>query len=214
MQQTRQYILEILHERGEATVDELVQSLRERINHAITAVTVRHHLDILRSEELISAPAIRRRRTPGRPVYVYQLAEKALEYFPNNYQNLAAALLNQIKTTLPSGQINVILERVADQMVANAEILNLPMENRLEHVVLYLNQQGYDAAWETCPEGYLIHTHNCPYHQIAGDHQELCGMDLRLMAGLVGIVPRRVSRLVEDDASCAYLFPIKMSLPN
>ncbi|MCC7450388.1 MAG: hypothetical protein IT324_23415 [Anaerolineae bacterium] len=192
----------------------MVQCLRDRINHEITAVTVRHHLDILRSEELISAPAIRRRRTPGRPVYVYQLAEKALEYFPNNYQNLASALLNQIKTTLPTGQVNVILERVADQMVANAGILNLPIETRLGHVVVYLNQQGYDACWEACPEGYLIHTRNCPYHQIAGDHQELCGMDLRLMAGLVGIVPRRVARLVEEHASCAYLFPIRANLAN
>ena len=65
----------------------------------------------------------------------------------------------------------MILERVADQMVENAGILNLPIETRLEHVVVYLNQQGYDAGWEACPEGYLIHTRNCPYHQIAGDHQ-------------------------------------------
>src|SRR5438093_610753 len=120
MQQTRQYILEVLHERGEATVDELVAALRALINHEITAVTVRHHLDILRGEDLITAPAVRRRRTPGRPQYVYGLTEKALELFPNNYQNLAATLLNQIKAKLPPAQVNVIIEAVADEMIAGA----------------------------------------------------------------------------------------------
>src|SRR5215213_6816640 len=118
MQQTRQFILETLHEHGEATVDELVQALRTRINHDITAVTVRHHLDVLRAEEMITAPRVRRRRTPGRPQYVYGLTDKALEHFPNNYQRLSEVLLNQIKATLPASQVNVIIEQAADEMVA------------------------------------------------------------------------------------------------
>src|SRR5881398_1176461 len=123
MQQTRRYILEVLHEHGEATVDELVNALAERIDHEITPVTVRHHLDVLRSEELVTAPMIRHRSTPGRPQHVYGLTEKALEHFPNNYQNLADNLLKQIKATLPSMEVNVILERMADHMVASAGTL-------------------------------------------------------------------------------------------
>src|SRR4030042_6106856 len=110
MQQTRQYILDTLHEHGEATVDELVNALRVRLNHDITAVTVRHHLDILRSEELVTAPAVRRRHTPGRPQYVYALTEKALDIFPNNNQNLTAALLNQIKAPLSPPQVHTIMD--------------------------------------------------------------------------------------------------------
>src|SRR5215218_5532634 len=113
MQETRRLILEVLRSRGEATVEEVVVALTERINHDITAVTVRHHLDILRSEDLVTAPVIRHRNTPGRPQHVYALTEKALEYFPNNYQNLASNLLNQMKSMLPGGQVNVILEQMA-----------------------------------------------------------------------------------------------------
>jgi predicted ArsR family transcriptional regulator len=209
MQQTRRYILEVLHEHGEATVDELVTALTERIDHEITPVTVRHHLDILRSEELVTAPMIRHRSTPGRPQHVYGLTDKALEHFPNNYQNLAASLLTQIKTTLPAPQVNVIMESIADQMVASAAILDMPLENRLDRVVEYLNQQGYDARWETCLEGYILRTHNCPYRQIAENHEELCGLDMRLIAGLTGVVPRRLGRIVEHDDSCAYLIPAR-----
>src|SRR6266851_818129 len=207
MQQTRRVILEVLHEHGEATVDELVKALTERIDHDLTAVTVRHHLDVLRSEELVTAPVIRRRSTPGRPQHVYALTEKALEHFPNNYQSLAASLLTQIKATLPAPQVNVILESIAEEMITNAGNLDLPLEARLNQAVVYLNQQGYDARWEACDQGYILSTRNCPYRQIVDDHQELCGLDSRLIAGLVGIVPRRLGRIVEHDDSCAYLIP-------
>src|SRR5260221_10659875 len=130
MQQTRREILEVLHERGEATVDELVEALKTRINHEITAVTVRHHLDVLRSEALVTPPEIRRRNAPGRPQHIYGLSERALEQFPNNYQNLAANLLTQIKTMLPPGEVNVIMERTADQMRAEDALLAMQLERR------------------------------------------------------------------------------------
>ncbi len=213
MQQTRQYILETLHEHGEATVDELVSALRARINHEITAVTVRHHLDILRSEELVSAPAVRRRHTPGRPQYVYSLTEKALDIFPNNYQNLTGALLNQIKATLPQSQVNTIMEQVADEMISKAPLLNGSLETRLNSVVKYLNQHGFEASWEPCPEGYILHAYNCPYRSLSVTHEELCGMDFQVIAGLVGSVPRRLSRLAANDESCAFLIPAQRAAP-
>jgi DeoR family transcriptional regulator, suf operon transcriptional repressor len=211
MQETRRLILEVLRSRGEATVDEVVIALTERINHDITAVTIRHHLDILRSEDLVTAPVARRRNSPGRPQHVYALTEKALEYFPNNYQNLASNLLHQIKETLPPAQVNVILEQIADHMVAGANIQTETLESRLESATHYLNQHGYEAAWEACPEGYILKTRNCPYHGIAGQHQELCGLDARLITGLVGIVPRRLDRVIDSGESCAYLFPVKQN---
>ncbi len=207
MQQTRQYILDTLHEHGEATVDELVNALRVRINHDITAVTVRHHLDILRSEELVTAPAVRRRHTPGRPQYVYALTEKALDIFPNNYQNLTAALLNQIKATLPTRQVNTIMDHVADELIAKAPLLNGMLEARLDSVIKYMSQHGYEASWETSSDGYLLRIGNCPYRGISTNHEELCGMDLRLVTGLVGVAPRRLTRITAKDESCVYLIP-------
>ncbi|MEP7285124.1 MAG: hypothetical protein ABI947_05075 [Chloroflexota bacterium] len=214
MQQTRQLILEVLHEQGEATVELLVKALAARTNHDITAVTVRHHLDVLRSEDLITAPIIRRRSTPGRPQHVFALTEKAMEHFPNNYQNLAENLLNQIKATLTPPQVNVIIEQIADSMVANAGLHNLSFDVRMDHVVEYLNKQGYDAQWEACPEGYILRTRNCPYRNLASDHEELCGLDSRLITGLTGVIPRRLGRIVEHDESCAYLIPIKRAMVN
>lgn len=218
MQQTRRLLLEILRERGEATVEELVEGLQLRIQHNITAVTVRHHLDILRGDNLVTAPAVRRSGAPGRPQYVYALTEKALEQFPNNYQNLIEKLLQQLKERIPSQQVNVIFEGVADQMIAEARIhtdlSHIPMEARLDQVITYLNSHGYEASWEPCPEGYHLHTHNCPYHRISLEHGELCNMDMRLIAGLVGVVPRCLGRISQEDASCTYLVPYQVALKH
>lgn len=213
MQQTRRLILDILRERGDATVEEIVADLKERIQHDITAVTVRHHLDILRGDDLVTAPAVRRSGAPGRPQYVYALTEKARDAFPNNYQNLMNYFLEQLKAKLPQNQVNVILEGVADLMIADAHIPEsvlhtIPMEVRLDHVIGYLNQHGYEAAWEAHPEGYLVRTRNCPYYRLSPDHAELCGMDMRLIAGLVGVVPRSLGHIADGDESCSYLIPI------
>lgn len=212
MQQTRRYILEILREQGDATVDELVNELKKRIHHTITAVTVRHHLDILRGDSLVTSPEMRRSGAPGRPQYVYSLTDKALELFPNNYQNLMNMLLNQLKTNLTSPQVNVIMDGVADQMVAQARfpeaIQHVPMAVRLDHVVNYLNQNGYDASWEATDNGYILRTRNCPYSRVAQEHGELCGLDMRLVAGLVGATPRVLGRLSDSADSCAYLITV------
>ncbi len=209
MQQTRQHILDILRERGEATVDELVVALEQRIQHGITAVTVRHHLDVLRGEHMVTEPTIRHRNTPGRPQYVYGLTDKAREQFPNNYQLLAKNLLTQLRTSLPPSQINVIVEGVADQMVAEAQLPDTPIERRLDFVVSYLSELGYEANWNSCSDGFVLSTSNCPYHQVSGDHTELCVMDMRLISGLVGIVPRQLGRITDQRDSCDYLIPYK-----
>lgn len=207
MQQTRQHILEILKEKEEATVDDIVDALAERIGE-ITAVTVRHHLEILRGDGLVAAPRVRRRTTPGRPQHMYALTDKALEIFPNNYRSLAGEMLLQLKAQLPPAEVNVILEGVADQMAASIPPSDAPLPVRLNQVVEFLSEQGYAAHWEAVDEGYILHTNNCPYHHLAAEHEELCTMDMRMISGLLGgIVPRRVAHLAQGDPTCAYLIP-------
>jgi predicted ArsR family transcriptional regulator len=173
----------------------------------ITSVTVRHHLGRLQEEDLITNPQLRRRTSPGRPQHIYALSHKAREQFPSNYQNLVSGLMVALRNQLPPEGVNVILEGVATQWAAQAAIPNLPMFERMNLAVLYLNQQGYDAEWEVIPEGYILHTLNCPYHAIAEREQALCEMDMRLIATLLNTVPRRINHITEGGQMCSYLIP-------
>jgi predicted ArsR family transcriptional regulator len=203
MQKTRKTILDFIKENGEATVDELADVL------GLTTVTVRHHLDILRSDGCVNEPVIRHRSSPGRPQYAYTLAAKASEHFPKNYCDLAALVLDEVRASSPPQAINVFFEGVANRMsaLAPAPVPGEALDERLERAVCFLNSQGYVASYERVEDGYVLQTCNCPYEALAKDNQELCGMDLTLMANLLGEVPQRVSRVVEGAVSCAYFIP-------
>jgi predicted ArsR family transcriptional regulator len=181
-------------------VDEL-----RKYSKGITAVTVRHHLARLYTEQLITSPTPLRRAIPGRPRHVYSLTDKAKSSFPNNYELLTVHLLGEMIRSLPSDQINVIFEGVADRMAEEASVPDVPMPQRLDMVVDYLNKQGYEAYWETCDGGYVLHTANCPYHHISGSTPVLCEMDMRLIASVLQVIPRVLQRVADGSSTCAYM---------
>lgn len=198
---SRQRILEILKERGAATVDELSQEL------SLTTVTVRHHLDVLRSEGLVSDPEVRHRATPGRPQYSYALTSHAASVFPTNYAGLALEMINELKTHSSEQELAVLFEGVGRRILAGSPqpAPGEPLEFRLDQAVGFLNSHGYLARWEPEQEGYRLHTCNCPYIEVSGAHQELCCMDLALVNSLVGVSVERQGRVIEGHSSCSYL---------
>ncbi len=206
MQETRRTILEILRRRHQATVDDIVAELQQR-RGSITAVTVRHHLKLLQDEELITSPELKRRSSPGRPQYVYALTAKAHDHFPNNYQRLAEGLLDELQKHLPPEGVNVILEGVADHMADDASMPEGNIAERLDVAVEYLSERGYEARWEQCADGYVLFTSNCPYHHISEDNPMLCELDMRLVASLLSVVPRRITHVPDGDETCSYLIP-------
>ena len=202
MHSSRQKILDILRSRGSASVDELSRELK------ITTVTVRHHLDVLRSEGYVSDPAVRHRSTPGRPQYAFELTGKAASLFPTNYERLAVGLLSEMEARSSRDELANLLGCVGSRLLAGAPPCGAgdPIESRMEQAVGLLNSQGYDARWETTPQGFLLHTCNCPYREVSPSHQELCEMDLTLVKALLGTEGvERQGRVIEGRPSCSYL---------
>jgi predicted ArsR family transcriptional regulator len=201
MQATRQRILEILKERGSATVEELGSELD------LTPVTIRHHLDILRGEELVQAPKVKRRAAPGRPQHIYALTEAADEYFPKNYAGFADLLLHEIRGRVDARELDAILRGVAQRLAAQAPTPP-PGESllqRIDRIIRFLNSKGYNADWQPVNGGYLIRTHNCPYRDLSKDHVEPCVMDMALISQLLGQTPQRLDWMAGGNNACAYL---------
>jgi predicted ArsR family transcriptional regulator len=202
MQATRQRILELLRDARILTVEELAEKLE------LTPVTVRHHLDILKTEGLVEVPQVRRRDAPGRPQYTFQLTPAALAFFPKNYQSFTNLMLNEIRDSVEPEQMERILGGVAERMAAEASIPGpeASVEDRLQAAVDYLNSRGYVAEWEHEHDGsYVLRTHNCPYHEVSRDHTELCSMDLRLVTELLGARAARRDRLSAGGPCCSYV---------
>ena len=209
MQATRQHILELLRDARVMTVDEMAVKL------ALTPVTVRHHLDILKSEGLVEVPEVRRRDAPGRPQYTFQLTDAALSFFPKNYQSFTNLMLNEIHDIMPKEQMDYILEGVASRMAAEAAIpgTQASSEERITAAVEYLNSRGYVADWRQEGENvFTLRTHNCPYHEVSRQHSELCSMDIKLVTHLLGAEPARGERLSTGGSCCTYVVSLPMAV--
>lgn len=200
MQATRQRILEILKGRLTATVEELAKELE------LTPVTIRHHLDILRSEGLVQAPQVKRRDTPGRPQHVYGLTEAADAYFPKNYAGFTDMMLREMRDRVEPEKMRLILDGVATRMVSKAPTasVNETLPQRMERIVKFLNSQGYDASWEPTEGGCLLHAHNCPYHDVARENVEPCVMDASIITQMAGVAPQRVQWAFSGGNMCTY----------
>ena len=204
MQTTRERILSILKERNQATVDELSRELD------LTAVTVRHHLDILRGEGLIAAPLVRRRKSPGRPQYVYTLAEKANAFFPKRYDHLAILMFDELRSCLSPAEVDQMMERIGERIASQAALPDEEgsgdFEARLAATVEFLDGLGYMARWERRDDGdYLLHVVNCPYEKVASQDHRVCTMDMTLLTRLLGTSPQRISWAAQGDPECTYV---------
>jgi DNA-binding transcriptional ArsR family regulator len=124
----RRQIVEILKEASGATVAELAEKLE------MAPVSVRHHLDILQGENLISVGRVERKGNVGRPQQVYSLTAQAMALFPNNFASLAAGLVRQLKQVLPAEQVTVAFTAMAADLANEAhpaQLAELCMEDRL-----------------------------------------------------------------------------------
>ncbi|MBN1260875.1 MAG: ArsR family transcriptional regulator [Anaerolineae bacterium] len=199
MQDTRQQILEILKRHGEVTVQELSREL------GLTSVTVRHHLEILRSEGYITEPEVRRSNRPGRPRYVYRLTSMAADLFPNNYSGLANALLEVLQKDVAPQERQRIIEGVARQLASGAGELPEAPEERLDSIISYIKQLGFVARWEKGhADDYHIYICNCPYHYVAQNHPETCTIDEIMLRSLTGAHLERIQGRASHNAICGY----------
>ncbi len=201
MQATRERILNILKERGHATVKELSGTLD------LTTVTIRHHLDTLRREKLVATPTVRHRKAPGRPQHVYTLTEEASDFFPKRYERLIDLFLEEIRTRLSQGEVEEMMarigKRIADEVVVP---LDAGFEERVTIAVDFMDKRGYMAHWEKSQNGdYLVHIANCPYESVARRHGEVCEIDRTLLTELLGPTLADISRISEPTHHCTYV---------
>lgn len=181
MQPIRHRIIEILKENGTATVAELATEL------GMAQVSVRHHLDILIGEDLVTASGVRRRNGAGRPSQIYSLAPGASKLFPQAHEALAGEMLREIKSILPPEEVRGLFRRLAERAAREAPPVQpgQTLEERLDQVAEFLSEKGYTARWEQHEDHYELVTCNCPYAGVADRHPEVCEMDHALVQYLI-----------------------------
>ncbi|MGD8966800.1 MAG: ArsR family transcriptional regulator [Anaerolineae bacterium] len=200
MQATRERILKILKEQGQATVKEL----SERLD--LTTVTIRHHLDTLRREDFVAPPTVRHRKAPGRPQHVYSLTEEASDFFPKRYERLIDLMFEEMRSRLSQEEIEEMMECIGKRMVGGVTVPDdADFEERVVIAVDFMDERGYMSHWEKTEDGdYLVHVVNCPYESVARRHGEVCQIDRALLTELLGPTLGEISRKRGPARHCTY----------
>jgi predicted ArsR family transcriptional regulator len=201
MQATRERILKILKERGQATVKELSEVLD------LTTVTIRHHLDTLRREDLVAAPDVRHRKAPGRPQHVYTLTEEASDFFPKRYERLIDFMFDEIRSRFSDEEVEEMMVRIGKRIARSITISpSAGIEERVVVAVSFMDERGYMADWEKTGDGtYRIQVANCPYEGVARRHSEVCRIDQTMLRELLGVSSEEIKRVASPPRHCIYV---------
>lgn len=204
MQATRQQILDHLRLRGEATVRELGDQL------GLTATGVRQHLTILEQEGYVASRE--ERGKVGRPALVYSLTALGEATYPMGYDQLARALLDEVRSTYGAAGFQQVIRRVAVRMAEphTARLGGASPEERVRAACALLGEQDVVADWERDGNGgYLLHERTCPYPEVARHNSAVCVIDVAYMRELTGMDARLVRCRVRGDGGCTYrLMPV------
>ncbi len=208
MQPTREKIVELLKERGHATVEELADEV------GLTQMAVRHHLNVLQGKDLVEISSVRRKGQPGRPQQLYTLTESANALFPEDYYHLADYLLDEVKATLGTEGLDELLGRIANRMTAEAPSIDPDQtpEARLSQLTQILGDKGFNARWGTEGDDYVIRVLTCPYRQVTREHSEVCRLDMQMIKDTLNVDPVQVTCIANGDEHCTYRISQRVEL--
>lgn len=203
MKGTRDQILDLLRQRGEATVAELVALL------GIAAPAVRRHLDILAAEGLADYRVVRQHT--GRPYFAYHLTDEAKARAANGYPRLIERLFRGM-SDLDDGSgpahelLESLLERLGEQLAEQhkAEVQGDTVQERASSLIAALSDEGILDGIEVHDDGvHLINT-SCPYRRAAVVNDAICRSEQRAIAMLMEAPVEQVGRIVDGRPRCEY----------
>jgi predicted ArsR family transcriptional regulator len=206
VQSTRARIIELLRQRHEATVEDLMQEL------ALAPATVRRHLDVLQRDGLVGMRAVR--RATGRPHFVFSLTAAGQDHLEAHHIRVTSRVVEELIALRPadtrgrSGRevASLVFERLAQRLAASCvpRVTARGLGERLQQALGALAEEGLAFEVTQQHDGYLLEGRGCPCRRIVDAPGEACSHDQRLLSSLLEaeVEPANVDAAT---GGCAYL---------
>ncbi len=202
-QSTKQELLQLLLQRGEATAQALAEQL------SISPQAVRRHLRDLEDEGLIRIDS--QADGPGRPQLHYRLTASGRQRFPDAYDRFALGLLESLTASLPPEAVQSVLQHQWQRQAEDyrRQLGQAPITERLQQLVDLRRSEGYMSDWFPAgadeADGFVITEYNCAIASIAEQHPRICDYELELFrASLPDCQVERTHWLIDGEHRCGY----------
>jgi predicted ArsR family transcriptional regulator len=143
------------------------------------------------------------------------MTEAARGLFDCHCDDLALTMLEEMFEMVGPENISVLLEKVSHRLAARyagsvtAEALN----RRVEQMAGVLNRQGVLTDVLTQDEDTIIlKTYNCPYHELAQEHRQICDMDQGMLQKVLGSNVALSACLMNGDGGCSFVVTRKQAV--
>jgi predicted ArsR family transcriptional regulator len=199
LKETRSGILSCLKTRGRMSVEEIASEI------GVSKVSIRRHLDLLRSDGLVEFEIERQDR--GRPGHIYRLTSKAGMLYPTAYSAFALGLLKQVGSQFGERGLLRVLSGQADEMIASLKpaVEGLAFDAKVKRLSALINERGYAVILRRLKDGsYLLRQRNCPMIAVATVNNQICNEEIRVYREVLGVEVFRECRIAAGAQSCDY----------
>lgn len=195
-------IVEYLQTQGDASLRELQDYL------GLTRTAVREHITTLEREGYVGRRTVHAGR--GRPHYEFFNTDRARDLFACHCGSLAVTLLGEISDLVTPETMDRLMSRVS-QKVALEYASNMETEavrTRVYELADLMQKEGVlcSVHQEEDRDVLRLELFNCPYHELAVDHRQICEMDRSMIGQAVGAPVELIDCLMDEANSCNFGF--------
>lgn len=193
-------IIEYLQRNGSATIKELEDLLH------VTTTAVRQHLTTLLAEGYIERRVVH--AGVGRPHHAYFTTSRVQELFACHCDDLALTLLEELFHLEGEARTAELLDRVGTRLARKyaSSVRSTLLHDRVDELARALNGNGVlSDALVGDGDVIALRTYNCPFHELAQEHREICEMDRSMMEKVLGSDVSLSQCMLEGHAGCTFV---------
>ena len=170
----------------------------------ISLNAVRHHLKELDTEGLVVHD--REHRGVGAPAFAYRLSPGGEALFPRRYEEALTALLDQVVEVQGREAAVGLLEAYFAGLARRVreELADAASGERLQILSRVLCEAGYMAEVSLGKDEATLREHNCAIPSVAERFPEICGVEARFLADVLGAEVRRRGHMLSGCNACEY----------
>jgi DeoR family suf operon transcriptional repressor len=175
----RELLEKLLFKKNGLTIDDLAKELN------ISRNAVQQHTLVLEKGGYIEKGKLA--STGGRPSQVYVLSEKGVDLFPKQYSWFSELLLGSLKSQLGTEGLEIKMHEIAKNLAENLKpkLAGMSLPEKIFEVSRIMQELGFETEVDEGGELPAIVAHNCVYHHLAKEFEEVCQLDRSLLESLL-----------------------------
>jgi len=197
-QRQRELLEKLLFNKNGLKIDDLSREL------GISRNAVQQHTLTLEKGGYLEKGALT--ETRGRPSQVYVLSKKGIDLFPKQYSWFSELLLNSLKSELGNKGLEAKMHEIGSNLALSLKpkLAGMNLSEKIKEVSNIMQSLGFETVLSEEEGLPSISAHNCIYHHLANEFEEVCQLDRSLLEALLDSEIDHEECIVRGGAICKF----------